>query len=93
MISAIVKILRKNEPGPVFPEAAHAQVYRLHGMSIIEAGMKSGRTAVALVMKDGAGRYAVCEISGEILASLAAALKGADQRFAEDPLPPDVETQ
>lgn len=54
---------------------------------IIEQGMGSGKTAIAFAFKDSAtGKNYVVQTSADILRSLVAAVKGAEEHWAANPV-------
>lgn len=83
-----IKICRANETEPAFPFVKaenFAGELELVGLSILERGMTSGKTAIGLLLHSG-GAYFMAQTSAEILRSAAAALEGAEINWKENPL-------
>ena len=79
MQEIVIKIVAIGEPPP-FPECAGAIVSQPIGITILEGGMQSGRTSVALLTRQG-DTYCFTEFSADMFAAIADAVRGAVQRF------------
>ncbi len=55
----------------------------LDTMVILEGGMQSGKTSVALHIITASGESVIVETSAAILEGIAATLKGAEMRFSD----------
>lgn len=84
-----IKISTKTDTEPQFPELQKAadegrvvetEVTR---MGILEGGMASGRTSIALIADLPDGKHVLIQMSAGQLINLAAAAKGAAARFGE----------
>lgn len=53
----------------------------LDGFSILEGGMESGKTSVALKIALPDGKFVLVQTSADIFRALAGSLEGAEQRF------------
>lgn len=83
MIEVQVKILAKDDPGPAVPDAIGAKVLELTDLVVLEAGTTNGKTSVAMVLRDVAGKPYIVQTSANIFDMLAGAVKGASLRFGE----------
>lgn len=91
MNGLIIRIHRKNEPEPVFPEILGKPLMLGHvdRVAVLEGGMQSGATSVAVLATtqlNGGDVTLMIEMSGAQLEALAGCVRGADARFKENPL-------
>jgi hypothetical protein len=70
---------------PLFPELTPLTdgPATLTHVGILQAGMVSGKTSLALCVQGPDGRYWVAELSADMLRFLVAAVTGAERRWAE----------
>lgn len=88
-----IRIHSKNDPSPALPEVAEAlkkgEAQAAEGtleyLVILEGGMQSGKTSVALYLKTPDGNYALAQMSAAMFLTMQSAVKGAMARFGEDP--------
>lgn len=83
-----IKPFRKSDPGPAWPDITDknfVESLELERATIVEKGMQSGKTSIGLALKDKHGGYYYAETSAEILETLYASLKGAEQYWRENP--------
>lgn len=70
---------------PIFPE--HGPLLKAEPLAfgILEGGMQSGKVSVGLIVQHGGfgGEKYSAEMSGEMFLTLAAAVKGAMERFGQ----------
>lgn len=83
MIGITIRILAKGDPGPAVPEAVGAEELQITHAVIVEGGMTSGKTSIALVLKTADGKHYVTQTSLSLFDMLAGAVKGAAARFGE----------
>lgn len=82
MINVTIKIARKNDPGPMFPEMVGKTVEgHLESIGILEGGMQSGKTSLVFNMKLPDGSYVMAQMSAGIAGLVAGAVRGAEERF------------
>ena len=86
MIVTDIRIQAKSDQdkGPLFPEISPKQNGKIIKMGILEAGMASGKTSVALIMEMDDGTHIAAETSAAIFLGMAAAVRGACQRFGDE---------
>jgi len=79
-----IKILAKDEQGPLFEglDASKMTESQITDVGILESGMESGKTSVGLLIPNGDGHILVQMSAGQF-EMIAAAVKGAAQRFGE----------
>lgn len=77
-----VKICGINDP-VAFPEMKDGYLSPCTGFAVLQAGMVSGKTSCAILANDRDGKPIVIEFSGDMFLTLAAALKGARERFGD----------
>ena len=79
-----VRILAKGDPPPWpdIQQTAGAPV-ALERVAILQGGMVSGRTSVALFGKLPDGTFVMLETSAALMETLCGAVKGACQRFGD----------
>lgn len=83
-----IKVHRCNEIEPAWPDQQIESELRLTHATIIEQGMGSGEIAVAFTITDPeTGKMWVTQTSAAILKGLVAGIHGAEERFAEYPVP------
>jgi hypothetical protein len=75
----------KDKFKPLFPEytGSNTILLELESFGILEGGMESGKTSVALFLRANDIVF-LAETSAEIFRSMAAALEGAEARFLEN---------
>ncbi len=91
MTTTKILIKRKDDKTPAFPElvlGANAQEGTLAGIVILEEGTAQKKTAVTLRIDvpSMSGSF-IASITGDMLKAMTAALHGAEQNFAENPIP------
>lgn len=76
-------IRTKNDVNPpiVFAGSPRVDTAELRTVVILEGGMQSGKTSMALHFKLANGQHAIAEVAGTIFQGIAQALKGAQERF------------
>lgn len=79
-----IKICDAGDPPP-FAELVDAGVISGECLSfvIIEKGTAAGKTSCAVVTRGADGKPVVVQFTGDMFLSMAAALKGARQRFGD----------
>lgn len=84
MPSIKIVVRTKEDKGLALPDIVGDTVEAtLVSFVILEGGMQSGKSSVALHIKLPDGTDAIAETSADIFRSMAGALKGAEERFAE----------
>lgn len=78
-----IKIQAKSEAGPLFPELVDGTEQPCLGFGILEAGTTSGKTSCCVMTQDEHGKPIMVQFTGDMFLSMAAALKGAKQRFGD----------
>lgn len=79
-----IKIKAKGD-GPTFPEFDNAESLHIQGMIIVEGGTGLGRTGVGFYLIDDKGNRYYANTTGRIINAAASAVRGAMQRFGDDP--------
>lgn len=82
MIHLDIKVCAVGDP-PAFPECQPCQVGRLVGVAILQAGLQSGKTSVALMIKNEDGSFTAAETSAALFGAAAGAVAGAQERFGD----------
>ena len=79
-----IKILAKDDEGSLFTGLGNGKLLesKITDVGILEAGMESGKTSVSLLIPNGDGNILV-QISAGQFEQIAAAVRGAAQRFGE----------
>jgi len=83
-----VKIWRRSEKGVAWPdvdEKNYVEELELERAVVLEKGMVGGKTAIMFLAKDQAGGYYPIQTSAGIIDYLYHIIKGAEQRWAENP--------
>jgi len=76
-------IVAKNDPNPAFPDLANGVESPCLGFAILEGGCASGKTSCAVMARGADGVPVIVQFTGDMFLSMAAALKGARQRFGD----------
>lgn len=81
-----IVIREKKDNTPAFENLSESDTVWVEpdGFVILEGGMESGKTSVALSFKLPDGKTAIAETSAEIFNGMAVALRGAEQRFVDN---------
>ncbi len=82
MIQVKVKIVAVGDP-PAFPEMVNGYESPCEVFAILEQGTASGKTSCAVITKDKDGTPIMVQFTGDMFLTMAAALKGARQRFGD----------
>ena len=82
MSHVAVKICAVGDP-PAFPELNNRVSGECLGFVILEKGTSKGKTSCAVVTRGKDGVPVIVEFTGDMFLSMAAALKGARQRFGD----------
>jgi len=77
-----IKISAVGDP-PAFPELTNGIEGECLGFSILESGTTSGKTSCAVMTRGADGIPVMVQFTGDMFLSMAAALKGARQRFGD----------
>ena len=80
----VIRIARRGDKKLLFPELKPTMQGEITHAGILEGGMVSGKTSIGLVGKTIDGQYAFMEMSADMLQSLAAAARGAEERFKSE---------
>jgi hypothetical protein len=88
VISLEVRIQTKADAAAgntMFPEVPRMRTteFAAYGAAILEGGMQSGETSVALLGRTAGGDWAVIQLSAALVKTLAAGVIGAEHRFAD----------
>ncbi len=83
MQNVAIKILAKGDPGPAVPGLGNAIDLETTHAVIIQGGMTSGATSIALVMRDANDSPYIMQTSLAMFDAIAATVKGAAKRFGE----------
>jgi hypothetical protein len=78
-----VRIQAKNDPGPLFPEFANGVEGECLGFGILEGGTVNGKTSCGVLTRGADGVPVMVQFTGDMFLTMAAALKGARQRFGD----------
>ncbi len=82
-----IKVHRCNQKEPAWPGLETEKELEFENCTIIEQGMSSAKTAVMFTLTDPAtGKHWVAQTSADILRSLVAGIKGAEENWAENPV-------
>lgn len=84
MLHVKIKVHERDNDEPTFPEYQNKTIVegKLAGFGIMENGMQSGNTSVAFFVEMPDGSITVAQVSAGIMDGLAAALRGAEERFS-----------
>lgn len=82
MIPLKIKISEIANREPLFPEYEGAEEVQFKAFGVIEGGMVSGKTSVCFIFEADDGRTFIAQSSAAIMENMAAALVGAENRFA-----------
>lgn len=82
-----IKITRLDNHEPPYPDKKFSGRAKVEDVEIAEGMMLSGKAAVNFIVQLENGQYHFVEMSEGIMESIAAALTGAKQHWAENPLP------
>ncbi len=88
MLELQIKINRHKETKPAWPDITEknfVESLSLERAGILEKGMTSGKTSVALALKDANGGYYFAQTSAELIKALYHAIQGAEQQWKENP--------
>jgi hypothetical protein len=87
-ISIVIQSKKDAEKGPAFPNLSEGviKIYDLpvQKVSILEGGMKSGKTSLALCSKSEDGTLICFQLSADQLEFIAGAVRGANARFEDE---------
>jgi hypothetical protein len=83
MPNVTIHIKSKTDPGPAVKtrDGSTAIIAKLTDFVILEGGMQSGKTSVAIFFDLADGTQCFAETSGEIFNGMAVTLKGANEFF------------
>jgi hypothetical protein len=88
MPTCSIRVCPKDQTETAFPELTRENTLsidaELYGVSILEAGMQSGKTSIGIVLQMPDGKFVLAQTSAAILSMLYHALVGAEQRFEEN---------
>lgn len=73
----------KDDESPLFPEFADAIDTPCLGFAILDRGTVSGKTSCGVIAKGQDGKSVMIQFTGDMFLTMAAALKGARQRFGD----------
>lgn len=81
-----IQSLKDLEHGPAFPELAGKpfEEIKVTSCAILERGTQAGRTSLFLHGEDATGKIVAFQLSAAMLDGLNAAVRGAEQRWAEE---------
>ena len=77
-----IRVCSVGDP-PAFPELVNGVESECLGFAILEKGTASGKTSCAVMTVGADGKPVMVQFTGDMFLSMAAALKGARQRFGD----------
>lgn len=83
-----LRIRRKSNLEPSFPEITDDNFggeLEVEAVGILEKGMQSGKTSIALSLKTEDGKYYMAQMSADQIEMIFAGIRGAEQNWAENP--------
>lgn len=83
MQHARILIKEKSDPTPALSEVKVYSEGELKDVVLLEGGMSSGKTSIALHVVDGSGRSVIVQTSAAMFEMIFGALKGAEIRWSE----------
>lgn len=72
---------------PAFPEIVNENFYceaKLHGVSVLQSGMTTGKTSVGIAIELPDGKYVLVQTSASMIEGIFAAIRGAEQRWHDE---------
>lgn len=82
MNPVVVKICAVGDP-PAFPEMKDGYESPCTGFAILEKGTVGKKTSCGIMTQDENGKPILVQFTGDMFLAMAAALKGARQRFGD----------
>ena len=76
-----IAICPKTQLEPAFPEIKPESEMTFEAVAILEHGCASGNAALGFVLKGADGTHHIAQMTENIFDGVAAALKGANERF------------